>query len=189
MPRIRVDVPVSIPAFQDPDDEKGESLDDALSSTKSKPKRKSSGASPSRIERAFREFDEMFKGNAWKTDPSKIRPEHAVAFYARLHTKVYSAKGREVYPEELRDGKAWLGACSAVKRMIEGEKREFKNGTELFEFILWTWQTEKNRVEWLRKKDLPISKRITWRDQFVLRYKLTDYRQAIAEEKERGTRR
>lgn len=187
MPRIRVDLPVSIPAFVDPDDEQGESLDDALLSTK--PKRKSSGASPSRIDRAFREFDELFKGNRWKTEPAKIKPEHAVAFYVRLHVKVYSTKELEVYPEELRDGKAWLGACSAVKRLVEGKDKQFDDGAKLFEFILWTWQKERDRVKWLRDNDKPISKRITWRDQFVLRYKLTDYRQAMAEERERGKRR
>lgn len=184
MPRIRVAAPVSIPAFADPDDEQGETLDAALSATKDKPKRKTSGASPSKIDRVFKEFDEMFKGSVWKTEPGKIRPEHAVAFYARLHEKIY-----KVFPEELRDGKAWMGACSAVRRMIEGDKREFDDGAKLFEFILWTWRAEKDRVEWLRKNDKPIHKRITWRDQFVMRYRLTDYRQAMAEEKERGKRR
>jgi hypothetical protein len=184
MPRIRVDPPVSIPAFRDPDDEQGESLDDALSSTKEKPKRKRSGFTPSRIERAFKEFDELFKANRWKTDPSKIRPEHAIAFYARLHEKIY-----KVFPEELRDGKAWMGACSAIRRMIEGDKKEFDDGAKLFEFILWTWRKEQDYVEWARGTDRSIRKRITWHDQFVGRYKLTDYRQSIAEEKERGKRR
>jgi hypothetical protein len=195
MPRIRVEPPVSIPAFQDPDDEKGETLDDALSSTKGKPKRKRSGFTPSRIERAFKEFDELFKGSRWKTDPSKIRPEHAIAFYVRLHVKVYSTKdpttGKiiEVYPEELRGGQTWLHACAAIKRMIEGDKRQFDDGAGLFEFVLWTWRKESDRVKWLRDNDKPIHKRITWRDQFILGYKLTEYRQAIAEERERGKRR
>lgn len=184
MPRIRIDAPVSIPALQDLDDEQGESLDVALSTTKDKPKCKSSGVSPSKIDRAFKEFDELFKTGVWKTNPEKLRPDHAVAFYARLHEKIY-----KVFPEELRDGKVWMGACSAIRRMIASDNREFDNGTKLFEFILWTWQKEKDRVDWLRKNDKPIHKRITWRDQFVMRYRLTDYRQAMAEAKERGNRR
>ncbi len=182
MPRIRVAPPVSIPAFDVSDDEQGESLDDALSSTK--PKRKSTKASPSKIERAFKEFDELFKANRWRSDPSKIRTEHAVAFYVRLHEKVYGVR-----PAELDHGDTWLYACTAAKRLSEGEKREFDDGAKLFEFILWTWQKEADRVKWLRDNDKPIGRRITWRDQFVLRYKLTDYRQAIAEERERGKRR
>lgn len=196
MPRIRVEtMPVSIPTFVDPDDEQGESLDDALSSVKSKEKRKPAKVSPSRIKRAFDEFDELFKANRWKTDPSAIRPEHAIAFYVRLHVKVYSVKDpttgkiAEVYPEELRNGQTWLYACAAAKRMIDGDKRSFDDGAKLFEFILWTWQTEAGRVKWLRDNEKPISKRITWRDQFVLGFKLTDYRQAMAESKERGKRR
>lgn len=159
-------------------------MDDALSSTKEKSKRKRSRFTPSRIERAFREFDELFKEGRWKADPSKIRPEHAIAFYVRLHEKVYGVK-----PAELEKGEAWLGAMSAIKSMIEGKKREFDDGAKLFEFVLWTWQNEKNRVKWLRDHDKPIHKRITHRDQFILGYKLTEYRQAIAEERERGKRR
>jgi hypothetical protein len=184
MPRIRVEPPVSIPAFRDPDDEQGESLDDALSSMKPKEKRKPAKASPSQIKRAFDEFDELFKANRWRTDPSAIKPEHAVAFYVRLHEKVYLTR-----PEELQKGDVWLYACAAAKRMIEGDKRQFDDRAKLFEFVLWTWQKEKDRVKWLRDNDKPIHKRITWRDQFILGYKLTEYRQALAEEKERGKRR
>ena len=188
MPRIRVEtIPGSIRSLQDPDpdDEQGESLADALASVKPKEKRKSTAkASPSRIKRAFDEFDELFKSNRWKEDPSKIKPEHAVAFYVRLHDKVYGVR-----PAELEKGDTWLYACSASKRMIEGDKREFDDGAKLFEFILWTFQKETDRVKWLRDNDKPISKRITWRDQFVLGFKLTDYRQVMAEAKERGKRR
>jgi hypothetical protein len=184
MPRIRVEVPVSIPAFVDPDDEQGESLDDALSSAKPKAKRKTAKASPSRIDRAFREFDELFKGSRWKTDPSKIRAEHAIAFYVRLHEKVYGVR-----PAELEKGDAWIFACTAAKRLIEGDRRAFDDGAKLFEFILWTWQKESDRVKWLRDNDKPIAKRITWNDQFVRGFKLTDYWQAMAEAKERGKRR
>lgn len=178
MPRVLVSPSVSIPEPQ-PDDENGESLDSVLSS--SKPKRKRTKATPSQIERSFREFDELFKSKRWESEPKAIRSDHAVAFYARLHEKIYG-----VYPEELRDGQAWLGACSGAKCFLE---KEFVNGTELFRFILWTWQKERDRVKWLRDNDKPMGRRITWRDQFVLRYKLTDYRQSIAEAKERGKRR
>jgi hypothetical protein len=82
-----------------------------------------------------------------------------------------------------------MGACSAARRLVEGKDKHFDNGAQLFEFILWTWQKERDRVEWLRKNDKPIHKRVTWRDQFVFRDKLTDYRQALAEERERGKRR
>lgn len=184
MPRVRVEIPVSIPAFDETDDEKGESLDDALSSVRPKAPRKAAKTSPSRIDRAFKEFDELFKAERWKADPSKIRPEHAVAFYVRLHEKVYGVR-----PAELEKGDTWLYACTAAKRLIAGDKREFDDGAKLFEFILWTWRAETGRVKWLRDNDKPISKRITWRDQFVLGFKLTDYRQAMAEAKERGKRR
>jgi hypothetical protein len=195
MPRIRVAPSVSIPAFDVSDDEQGESLDDALSATIAKPKRKSSGASKSKIDRAFKEFDELFKGNRWKEDPSKIKPEHAVAFYVRLHVKVYSFKDKdtgktiEVYPEELRNGTTWLHACSAAKAWIEGNKQEFENRAEFFKFIIWTWQTEMSKLEWTRKTGNRAPKRITWQHQFVFRERLTDYRQAMAEAKERGKRR
>lgn len=199
MPRIRVEtIPGSIRSFPDPDpdDEQGESLADALASVKPKEKRKSpSKATPSRIKRAFDEFDELFKGNRWKEDPSKIKPDHAVAFYVRLHVKVYSFKDKdtgktiEVYPEELRNGTTWLHACSAAKAWIEGKNLEFENRAEFFEFIIWTWQTEMSKLEWTRKTGNHAPKRITWQHQFVFRERLTDYRQAMAEAKERGKRR
>jgi hypothetical protein len=190
MPRVRVEMPigVSIPEPTEVDSEQGETLDDAMAKMPNK-KRRSSAGSPSQIDRAFKEFDELFKGNRWRSEPNAIKPEHAVAFYARLHTKVYSTKGTEVFPEELRNRETWLGACSAAKSMFQGSKKEFDDGTKLFEFVLWTWQKENDKVKWLRDNDKPIGRRISWRDQFVLRYKLTDYRQAMAEEKERGKRR
>lgn len=184
MPRYRVEHPVSIPETNSRDDEQGESLDAALSSVREKPKRKSSKASPSRIERAFKEFDELFKEGRWKLAPEAIRPEHAIAFYVRLHERVYGVR-----PVELEKGDTWVFACAAAKRLIDGDKRAFDDGTKLFEFILWTWQRESDRVEWLRKNDKPMSKRISWQDQFVRGFKLTDYRQAMAEAKERGKRR
>jgi hypothetical protein len=94
-----------------------------------------------------------------------------------------------VRPAELEKGDTWIFACAAAKRLVDGDKRAFDDGAKLFEFILWTWQRESDRVEWLRKNDKPMSKRISWRDQFVLGFKLTDYRQAMAEAKERGKRR
>lgn len=184
MPRVRIQIPVSIPASVVPDDEQGDSLNDVISLTKPKAPRKPAKASPSRISRAFDEFDELFKNKRWRTDPSAIRPEHAIAFYVRLHEKVYGVR-----PAELEKGDTWLYACAAAKRLFIGDKREFDDGAKLFEFILWTWQSETGRVKWCRDNDKPISKRITWRDQFVLGFKLTDYRQAMAEEKERGKRR
>lgn len=194
MARIRIEIPVSIPPLSDVDDEKGISLDEAISALKPTAKR-AAKASPSRIEKAFAEFDELFKSNRWRTDPTKIKPEHAVAFYVRLHVKVYSSKDKdtgktiEVYPEELRDGKTWLHACSAAKAWIEGRKPEFENRAEFFEFILWTWQTEMSKLEWTRKTGNNPPKRITWQSQFVFRERLTNYKQAMAEERERGKRR
>jgi hypothetical protein len=182
MPRVLVQtIPESIPTFDDPDDEQGETLDDALARTKPKKKATKRGISPSQVDRKLREFDELFK-TKWRENPKSITPDHAVALYFRLHEKIY-----KVSPAELERGPAWFGAYSAATKLL---KDEFGgNGIELFDFILWVWNKERSTIEWLRKDNKPIKKPITWYEQFVDRRKLTHYRQTMAEERERGKRR
>lgn len=189
MPRVRIDVPVSIPAFVVSDDEQGETLNEVISSSRSvpkKPKRKPS-ITPSRLKAELSSFDAMFsekdgKTPKWKIDPTHANPEHAVSLFFRLHEKIYSVR-----PAELETGPAWFGAVSAARKLYE---KEFgKSGTELFDFVIWVFQRERDTIEWLRKTDKPAKKPISWFDMFVDRKRLTHYRQAMAEEKERGKRR
>lgn len=93
-------------------------------------------------------------------------PAALVGLYAILHTSVYG-----VEPAELQEGQTVVGAMSAAKRLI-GDLGE---PIYAVEFLRWTWAREKKRHakgdgDW----------RVTWRQQFVSRALLTDFRVVLA---------
>lgn len=101
---------------------------------------------------------------------SMMTPTQLVALYYLCHSEVYGAE-----PSELA-GEMWRQACMAAGRLI---KTEFGgNSIQVVEYIRWTWSRERWREE--RRDESATRWRITWRQQFVQKTLISDYRTEMA---------
>jgi len=99
-------------------------------------------------------------------DHVKVTPSLIVALYYLCHQEVYGAE-----PVELV-GESWRDACLAVGRLI---KQEFDGEARaVVEFVRWVWRRERWRES--RRHEGERKWRVTWRQQFVRRDLLSDYR-------------
>lgn len=116
-------------------------------------------------ERAVEAAREIFKAEDWDS----LAVAHLVAFYLIFHREVYGADAPDLV------GNAWRGACSAASKLVRdefgGDKRQ------ALEFLRWTWARERERERWRREHGRD-GRRICWRQQFVWRSLLAEYRVA-----------
>jgi hypothetical protein len=140
------------------------------------PKRRSS---PRRgFEQACQEARELSSRYAQSHDEhafDEASPRVLVGMYALLHTKVYG-----VSPDDLLDGKAFLGACGMAGKLV---RDQFGGSVRrAVEFLRWVWRREK----WLedRNKEGRTS-RLGWRLQFGCTGLVVDYRVAVARQARR----
>jgi hypothetical protein len=125
------------------------------------------------VRRLVDEIRQLVRGDG----PKVMKPRELVALYYLCHTEVYGAEPTELV------GDAWRQACLAVGRLI---KTEFAgNSADVVEFVRWTWRRERWREE--RRQDGERKWRITWRQQFVRRDLLSDYRTEQARRARRET--
>ena len=99
-------------------------------------------------------------------------PSDLVALYIVLHERVYS-----VLPDELLDGKEWMGAVSAATRLI----RDIGDVDRALEFVRWCWLREKWKVDNRRESH----SRMLWRFVFCSASLLTDYKVSLVREAHR----
>lgn len=95
-------------------------------------------------------------------------PRHLVALYWFCHTKVYGTE-----PKELDTAAAWTRAMMFAGKLV---REEFEGDVQLaIRFMRWTWNREKEREAW-RRQNRRSGGRITWQQQFVHRYLVSDWR-------------
>jgi hypothetical protein len=153
----------------------GAALLASLGPPKPKRNRNTPSAAKAQLERAR---DELIDVIEKKTRPGE--PRHLVALYAKCHEAVYG-----VFPEELRQPKEWLAACGSARRTIADHfAGDF---AEAVAFMRWDWRREQKSTARKREQGLEQTFRIKWRQQFVFRDRITDYRAATVEQR-RGAR-
>lgn len=136
--------------------------------SKVKRKRSLTAKSPRRFDAAVVAAKECIAdANRGTFDALNVKPEALVGLFIVFHTDVYG-----VEPAELLVARDFLGAVSAVRRLI---RDEFDGRADVaMEFVRWTWMCEKRKfkvrtTEW----------RIGWRHQFCNLTLVTDYRIAM----------
>lgn len=131
-----------------------------------KPRKKRARTGRADVRRTVEEVRRLVQGG----EPKMMTPTQLVALYYLCHSEVYGAE-----PSELV-GETWRAACLAAGRL---SKSEFNgNSADVVEFIRWVWRREKWRED--RRQDGASRWRVTWRQQFVRRDLLADYRTDLA---------
>lgn len=122
----------------------------------SKPKRSSSGISPSKWRKHVDDVREMMTSAEWD-DANAL---HLVALYAILHEGVYKVVAAELESSP----KERLAATGAAARML---KAHFDgDACKMASFIRWVWLREEWREKKRRDEGTTSSFRVGWRLQF-----------------------
>jgi hypothetical protein len=101
---------------------------------------------------------------------ASIKPEHLVALYAIMHEKVYG-----VVPHELSG--EWRAAVSACGKLL---RDEFAGVLSVgVEYLQWSFAQEKKAEARRAASGSESTWRLSWRQTFVGRKQVTDYRVAI----------
>lgn len=141
-----------------------------------KPKRKPQTRRGSRPETFVRLGEEAFEfatSKVWH----RFTPRHLVAFWAKLHGRVYG-----VDPCAELAGKAGLAATGMARAFVENQFGG--DMAEAVEFLRWTWKRERSREDY-RRANGGKGGRIGWRLQFSATL-VTDYRIDLARRVERA---
>jgi len=145
-------------------EEAADSLDKWVAKSGSK-SGKRSGASKRSIDKAMGEARDLIKAKAEAATPAQL-----VALYCICYEDVYGIEPIEMV------GETWKRACFAAARLV---KQEFQGCSgEAMEYLRWTWRREKHREQ--HRSDDARRWRVTWRQQFVSKSLLSDYRTEMA---------
>lgn len=148
-------------------DAAAKALHDLVGGPRTRPKGRRSSASPGVIKKWCIEFEQLRS----RSDFDGMHPRHLVAMYIIAHEWIYGVRPSEVV------GKVAQGAVSACKKMM---REEFDDDpVNLLRYLRHTFKKEKEREEWRRKNNQP-GARLSYRDVFVYRRKLDDYRVDMA---------
>ena len=104
-------------------------------------------------------------------DFDDMQSRHLVAFYIIAHTRIYDVAPSEVV------GKVAQGANSACKRMMREEFDE--DPVLMLKYMAHIFDKETETEKWRRDNNSP-GARLSFRDMFVWRRKLDDYRVDMA---------
>ncbi|MFA5052786.1 MAG: hypothetical protein WC565_01910 [Parcubacteria group bacterium] len=136
----------------------------ALSRKRTKKTKCARGVSKLKAEQYVLQIDELIESGL---NGEELTPTLFVALFCWMHDAIYDVECvDEVAPE-------WNVAASRLSLMIEedfeGDKAEFLT------YLQWAAKDEE-RVELWRRSNRQQGKRIKWRDWFMLKSKLSDYR-------------
>lgn len=145
---------------------KGRELLGPMSPRTRKPRAKKFGRAVSSMaaERYVRQVDEMIDSGEYN-----MSPRHWVALYCWLHEAVYGV----TCVEEVRS--QWGTAASRAQTMLTEEFEDDED--EFMAYMKWIAQDEE-RVENWRRTNHKQGRRLQWRDFFIYKTKLSDYRLA-----------
>lgn len=130
---------------------------------KAKKKTSSRGIGRAAADKLMREVDEKIENQ----DFASFTVKHWVAFFCWIHDAVYDLDCLDEVRVE------WNAAASAVQRLLN---EEFDNDDESFaEYMKWIAKDEE-RAELWRRSNRRSGRRLRWRDVFLLRARLNDYR-------------
>lgn len=135
--------------------------------TKAKQKNFQRGISKARIDVLMCEIDERINDS----DYDGLTFDHYVALFCWMHEAIYDV---DCLDETRRE---WNVAVNQVRRMLE---EEFENDDCSFlEYLRYTAKREEEREIWRRSNRRP-GRRMRWRDFFLLKTALADWRLAMA---------
>lgn len=144
---------------------KGRETLGALSKKRTKKTKCTRGISKLKAEQYVLQVDEIIE--AGNLDGEELSPSLFVALFCWMHEAIYDVPCvDEVAPE-------WNVAASRLSLMLEEDFELDK--AEFLVYVQWAAKDEE-RVELWRRSNRQQGKRLKWRDWFMLKSKLSDYR-------------
>lgn len=144
---------------------KGRETLGALSKKRTKKTKCTRGISKLKAEQYVLQVDELIE--AGNLDGEELSPSLFVALFCWMHEAIYDVSCvDEVAPE-------WNVAASRLSLMLEEDFEQDK--AEFLVYVQWAAKDEE-RVELWRRSNRQQGKRLKWRDWFMLKSKLSDYR-------------
>jgi hypothetical protein len=131
----------------------------------SKVKKCSRGVSKLRASQFVLQVDELIE--AEKLCGEELTPSLFIALFCWMHEAIYDVPCvDEVAPE-------WNVAASRLSLMVEEDFEDDK--AEFLSYVQWAAKDEE-RAELWRRSNRKLGKRVKWRDWFMLKSKVSDYR-------------
>jgi hypothetical protein len=144
---------------------KGREALGALSKKRTKKTKCTRGISKLKAEQFVLQIDELIE--AGTLDGDELSPSLFVALFCWMHEAIYDVPCvDEVAPE-------WNVAASRLSLMLEEDFEQDK--AEFLSYVQWAAKDEE-RIELWRRSNRQQGKRLKWRDWFMLKSKLSDYR-------------
>lgn len=144
---------------------KGRETLGALSKKRTKKPRYTRGISKLKADQYVLQIDEVIE--AGTLDSIELTSMMTIALFCWMHEAIYDISCVEEVARE------WNVAAKKATSMLE---EEFGNDqTEFLAYIRWTAK-EEERTELWRRSNRQQGKRVKWRDWFMLKSKLSDFR-------------